>query len=190
LNSALRLAISCGFWFFTRTMETSMYLVQSLWIEFSNHGLSVERPVTKPPESTWMDWGFLPSAFRCYISSSTIFFEARWALHMLLVWKLMGEVICAPLLTPKLGLDNVVKRRPICTVRTRCLPSHGTLGMPWRGPMFWDVVGTNDQPYSLESVSLGGGLMAGNFIWWPWFNCYYFLAFCAFPCTHSQQHHL
>jgi len=27
----------------------------------------------------------------------------------------MGEVICAPLLAPKLGLDNVVKRRPVCT---------------------------------------------------------------------------
>jgi hypothetical protein len=50
-------------------------------------------------------------------------------LCMLLVWKLMGEVICAALLAPKVGLDNVVKRRLVCTVRTRCPPSHGTLGM-------------------------------------------------------------
>ncbi len=49
---------------------------------------------------------------------------------MLLVWSLMGEVICAPLLARKLGLDNVVKGGPICTVRTRFPPSHGTLGMP------------------------------------------------------------
>jgi hypothetical protein len=79
----------------------------------------------------------------------------------------MGEVICAPLLAPKLGLDNVVKRGPICIVRTRCPPSHDTLGMLWRRPMFWDVVGMNDQPYSLEPSSLGGGSMVGNFVWWP-----------------------
>ncbi len=54
-NFALRSTISCGFWFFTRTMETSMCLVQSLWIESSNHGLLAERHVTKPLESTWMD---------------------------------------------------------------------------------------------------------------------------------------
>ncbi len=107
-----------------------MYLVQSLRIESSNRGLLVERLVTKPPESTWMDWGFLPSNFRHCISSSTIFFETRWTLCMLLVWTLMGEVICAPLLAPKLGLDNVVTQGPICTIRTRCPPSHGTLGMP------------------------------------------------------------
>jgi hypothetical protein len=107
-----------------------MYLVQSLQIESSNCGLLAERPVTKPPESTWMDWGFLPSTFRCYISSSTIFFETHWTLRMLLVWTLMGEVICAPLLAPKLGVDNVVKRGPVCTIRTRCPPSHGTFGMP------------------------------------------------------------
>jgi hypothetical protein len=129
-NFALRSAISCGFWFFTRIMETSMYLVQSLRIESSNRGLLAEWHVTKPPESTWMDWGFLPSAFWCYISSSTTFFEARWAMRMLLVWRVMGEAICAPLLAPKLGLDNVVKRGPVCTVRTRCPPSHGTLEMP------------------------------------------------------------
>jgi hypothetical protein len=107
-----------------------MYLVQSLQIESSNCGLLAEWPVTKPLESTWMDWGFLPFAFRRCISSSTIFFEARWALRMLLVWRLMGEVICAPLLAPKLRLDNVVKQGPVCRVRTRCPPSHGTLGMP------------------------------------------------------------
>jgi hypothetical protein len=86
-----------------------VYLVQNLQIEFSNRGLLVERPITKPHESTWMDWGFLPSAFQHCISSSTIFFEAHWALCMLVVWKLMGEVICAPLLAPKPRLDNVVK---------------------------------------------------------------------------------
>ncbi len=145
-------------------METYMYLVQSLQFGSSNRGLLAERPITKPPKSTWMDWGFLPSAFQRYILSSTIFFEARWALHMLLVWKLMGEVIYTPLLAPKPGLDNVVKWRPICIIRIRCPPSHGTLGMPWRRPMFWDVVGTNDQPYSLEPSSLGGGSMVGNFV--------------------------
>jgi hypothetical protein len=137
-------------------METSMYLVQSLWIGSSNYGLLMVRPIIMPPKSTWMDWGFSQSTFWRYISSSTIFFETRWTLCMLLVWTLMGEMICAPLVTPKLGLDNVVKRRPICTIKTRCPPSHGTLGMPWRGPMFWDVVGMNDRPYSLELASLGG----------------------------------
>jgi hypothetical protein len=56
-----------------------------------------------------MDSGFLPYAFRRYISSSIMLFETRWALRMLLIWTLMGEVICALLLAPKLGLDNVVK---------------------------------------------------------------------------------
>jgi hypothetical protein len=86
-----------------------MYLVQSLRIESSNRGLLAEQHVTKPLESTWMDWGFLPFAFRRCISSFTIFFETHWTLRMLLVWTLMGEVICAPLLAPKLGLDNVIK---------------------------------------------------------------------------------
>jgi len=32
-----------------------MYLVQSLQIESSSRGLLMEWPITKPPESTWMD---------------------------------------------------------------------------------------------------------------------------------------
>jgi len=54
-----------------------MYLAQSLQIESPNRVLLAKRPVTKPFESTWMDWGFLPSAFRHYISSSIFFFETR-----------------------------------------------------------------------------------------------------------------
>jgi len=110
LNFALRSAISYNFWFFTSTMETSMYLAQSVQIESSNHVLLVERLVTKPLESTWMDWGFLPFAFQHCISSSIFFFETDWTLNMLLVWTLMGGVICAPPLAPKLRLGNVVKR--------------------------------------------------------------------------------
>jgi hypothetical protein len=90
----------------------------------------VERLVTKPLESTWMDWGFLPSTFWHCISSSIFFFETHWTLNMLLVWTLMGGVICAPSLAPKLRLGNVVKQGLVCRVRTRYPLSHGTLGMP------------------------------------------------------------
>ncbi len=64
------------------------------------------------------------------IAFQVLLFSLRLIGHMLLVWTLMGEVICAPLLAPKLGLDNVVKRGLVCTIKTRCPPSHGTLGMP------------------------------------------------------------
>jgi len=109
------------------------------------------------------------------------------ALCTSLVYMVFGEVVCAPLLAPKLGLGNVAKWRLACRVNTRCSLSHGMFGMPCRGPMFRNVVGMKDHPYSLELTSptrLGGGWMVGNFSWWQKFG--YFLAFYAFPYTHQN----
>ncbi len=111
-----------------------MYLVQSLRIESSNRGLLVERPVTKPLESTWTDWGFLPSPFWHCISSSTTFFEAHWALHMLLVWRLMGEVICAPLLAPKLGLEMLLNEGQFVQLEQGALVHMAHLGCHEKDP--------------------------------------------------------
>jgi hypothetical protein len=58
---------------------------------------------------------------------------------------------------------NQKPRFKLIKQETKCLPFIGTLVMPSKGPMFLDVVGIKDHPYSPTTTGLGGGLMVGKF---------------------------
>lgn len=135
-KSYLRLAKFWGFWFLIRTMETSMYFAHGLWIEYSNQVLFLQPSVTNPFGLTSTNWGFLPSDLHCCISRSNACLLNR-VVYMWVVWIVLGDVVSAPLLAPRLRVGHAAKWGPTCRVNTRCLPSIGTLVMPSKGPMFF-----------------------------------------------------
>jgi hypothetical protein len=85
------LAKSCGFWSLTRTMDTYMYLAQSLWIESSNCDLFLAWLITNHPETTSTDSSFLTFDFQRWISRSNVYLETHKALCTSLFCMVLGE---------------------------------------------------------------------------------------------------